>query len=317
MILQKHIDKNNLSFLGRRLKLKRNLALPSLQRGAMGDLGATGGMRAKAPSLVPVALQVLPHFAADLLSGKVYLVYQPIVAVETSGIVGIEGLARWEDSVTGQVHPPDVLLAQAKAAALLPELARITIRQGLRDLLAMHKAGLNGVTVAVNLSPEQLCDDGLVAYIESTLKRFDLQAHMLCLEVTEDTIAHDDTLVIAQLQALDALGVILAIDDFGVGFSSLARLRTVPFDIVKIDRVFLDDVPHNHSRAQFLRAIVGFCENVGITAIAEGVETPAQRGYLKEIGCSMMQGFGIALPMSLIEFAQEYAPLMTLLGEII
>jgi EAL domain-containing protein (putative c-di-GMP-specific phosphodiesterase class I) len=312
MILQKRLDKIGGLFSQPQPKRFHHTALPAHQRGTVGDLGPLRPMRVRAPSVVHAATELIAHFAADLLSGKVYLVYQPIVAVETGAMVGIEGLVRWDDSVSGEHHSPDVILAQAKAVGLLPELARVTIRHGLRDLLALHGAGLSDLTVAVNLSPEQLCDDGLVAYVGTTLLRLGLKPHMLCLEVTEDTIAHDDTLVIAQLQALDALGVILAIDDFGVGFSSLARLRTVPFDIVKIDRVFLDEVPHNLNRAQFLRAIVGFCESIGITPVAEGVETEAQRGFLKEVNCSMMQGFGIALPMQLVTLAEEYAPLMTL-----
>jgi EAL domain-containing protein (putative c-di-GMP-specific phosphodiesterase class I) len=249
------------------------------------------------------------QYLLDTTKGNVFLLYQPIVSSHTGELAMVEGLVRWNDSRTDtQRGAPEVLHAAAMTDTLF-DLTRITIERGMADLAAIHEAGLAHVGLAINLNPEQLCDDELVPFVRKILSQTHIDPHHLTLEVTEDAILHDEDIVVAQLRALDQLGVSLAIDDFGVGFSSLARLQKMPFDSVKIDKIFLENVPASDRRSQFYKAIVDFIHAVGIEPVAEGVETEAQRKFVRDVGCGMLQGFAESTPLPLHSLLKDYAPL--------
>jgi EAL domain-containing protein (putative c-di-GMP-specific phosphodiesterase class I) len=249
------------------------------------------------------------QYLLDSTKGNIFLLYQPIVSSHTGELTMVEGLVRWNDSRTDtQRGAPEVLHAAAMTDTLF-DLTRITIERGMADLAAIHEAGLSHVGIAINLNPEQLCDESLVPFVREVLAQTHIAPHHLTLEVTEDAILHDEDIVVTQLRALDQLGVGLAIDDFGVGYSSLARLQQMPFDSVKIDKIFLENVPAVEPRAQFYKAIVDFIHAIGIEPVAEGVETEAQRTFVREIGCGMLQGFAESTPLPLHALLEDYAPL--------
>jgi diguanylate cyclase len=249
------------------------------------------------------------QYLLDMTKGNIFLLYQPIVSSQTGALTMVEGLVRWDDSRTDSQRGAAEVLHAAAMTDTLFDLTRITIERGMTDLAIMHDAGLTHVGLAINLNPEQLCDDSLVPFVRRLLAQTHIAPRYLTLEVTEDAILHDEDVVVTQLRALDQLGVGLAIDDFGVGCSSLARLQQMPFDSVKIDKIFLENVPTVEHRAKFYKAIVDFVHAIGIEPVAEGVETEAQRAFVREIGCGMLQGFAESTPLPLHALIEDYAPL--------
>ncbi len=261
------------------------------------------------------ASEFAAQYLHDMVSGNIYLLYQPIVSSDTGALTMVEGLVRWNDSRTNTQRGAHEVLHAAELTDSLFDLTRITIERGMADLVAIHDAGLPQVGLAINLNPEQLCDESLLPFLSDVLAQTHIEPHHLTLEVTEDAILHDEDVVVAQLRALDELGIGLAIDDFGVGFSSLARLQKMPFDSVKIDKIFLENVPANDRRSQFYKAIVDFVHAIGIEPVAEGVETEAQRVFVREAGCGMLQGFAESTPLPLHSLLEDYAPLQTKSGQ--
>ena len=152
--------------------------------------------------------------------------------------------------------------------------------------------------MAVNLSPVQLLDAGIVKAVEGALLRSGLPAADLTLELTEGVMVSGTGVVVERLHALKRLGVQLAIDDFGTGYSSLGHLRQLPFDVLKIDKTFVDDVAEGPEQSAFARAIIKLGQTLGLAMVAEGVEHPEQAARLGELGCDFAQGYWFAKPLN-------------------
>jgi EAL domain-containing protein (putative c-di-GMP-specific phosphodiesterase class I) len=159
--------------------------------------------------------------------------------------------------------------------------------------------------MAVNLSPRQLMDDDVTADVEAALRDSGFPAAQLTLEVTEGVLVHDIDRVVAQLESLRALGVRIAIDDFGTGFSGLSYLRSLPADIIKIDRSFVGDLPTGRSASSLISSIVELAHTLGLEVVAEGVETEEQRRALEELRCGTAQGYFFARPGSAADCTQR------------
>jgi diguanylate cyclase (GGDEF)-like protein len=229
---------------------------------------------------------------------ELHLVFQPIVKMGCSEVCGFEALVRWAHPTLG-VLPPKLFISIAEESDLIGEIGSWVLDDALRQLVVCRAVpGCEHLTVAVNLSALQLRDKLLVQHVSSCLAAHDLPGSALTLELTESEMMENPELSISILTALRQLGVLIAVDDFGTKYSSLAYLQRLPVDILKIDQSFVsnmhgvDPVPAE----SLVIAIVAMAKGLGIKTIVEGVETAEQARHLMKIGCSLAQGYYYARP---------------------
>ncbi len=217
--------------------------------------------------------------------------YQAVIEVNSRRTIGMEALARWRHPVFGLVAP-DRFIKLAERTGLINSLGAWVLRE------ACHEAAKwpPGVKVAVNLSPAQFKSGELVDIVRASLASSGLQPGLLTLEITESTLLERTDENLRVLGELKALGVAIALDDFGTGYSSLSYLKTIEFDVIKIDRGFVVEMETNHRSAQIIAGIVALSRSLNFTTVAEGVETPAQFELIRAAGCTAVQGYLFSRP---------------------
>ena len=216
--------------------------------------------------------------------------YQPVVNVHSGVVVGFEALLRWHHPERGLLAP-DEFIDLAEDTHLIISIGAWTLRQACRQATTWRRSQRRDLTMAVNVSSIQLQDAGLVGEIATALREAQLDPSALVLEITESAMVADADGAIARLGELKALGVSLAIDDFGTGYSSLSYLRRLPVDQLKVDRSFVAGVAVNPEDVAILASVVSLSQVLGISVVAEGVETMDQLEKLSEMGCDLAQGF--------------------------
>lgn len=229
-------------------------------------------------------------------NNELSLHYQPLLSVRTGRVKGVEALLRWQHPELGMIVP-DRFIPLAEQNGLIVPIGRWVLQQACRQALAWHHQGLGLEFIAVNLSPRQFVQQDVVALVDDTLQATGLPAHMLELEITESALMTHAEKSEQTLRQLKQLGVGLAIDDFGTGYSSLAYLRRFPIDRLKIDKSFLAGVPERPEDNQLVTTILDMADNMGLSAVAEGVETEAQWKFLQSRGCALCQGYLFARPL--------------------
>ena len=234
--------------------------------------------------------------ATALQEQQVTVVFQPIVDLASRQVHTLEALARWAPG--GHPVPPEVFVPVAERCNLMDELFQLVLGTTCEQL-ARWTALPGGATVraAVNLSPHQLSSRGLVALVAATLDRHGLTGDRLVLEITETDGLSETAISHRVCAELRQLGIRLSVDDFGIGLSSLARLRDLPIDEVKIDRSFVTGVDQDGGCRRFVRGVLAFAAEVGIVVVAEGVEREAERDALSDLGCRLAQGFLFSRPV--------------------
>ena len=232
--------------------------------------------------------------------------FQPKVGVASGEITGVEALLRWR-------HPERGLLNPAEFMHVLEETG-LVVRAGAwvldsvcRELKRWRSRGVRQVPVSVNISARQFRDANLAREIRAVLGRHGVEPGLLEIEITETSLMSGESQVVATLAELKSLGVRVAIDDFGTEYSSLSYLRRFPIDIVKIDRSFVSEIPENREDAAIARAIISMVHSLGLSVVAEGVETRGQLGFLAVLNCDEVQGFLFARPMPASEIEQWLA----------
>ncbi|MBB4374788.1 diguanylate cyclase (GGDEF)-like protein [Bradyrhizobium sp. cir1] len=265
--------------------------------------GGRGAFRFFEPELDELmhARRNLERDMRDALAGRQFeLHYQPFVSAATGETCGFEALLRWHHPQRGLVLPGE-FIPLAEETGLIVPLGEWVLRTACAEA-ATWPAHLR---IAINLSPAQFRSKELVPVIVGALAGSGLAPHRLELEVTETVIMHDSEAVFAVLAQLRELGVRIALDDFGTGYSSLSFLQRFPFDKVKIDRSFVDELSSARSEARHLaRAVVRFAVSLGKTTTAEGVETEEQLDILREEGCVETQGYYFSRPMPASDVAR-------------
>jgi len=227
--------------------------------------------------------------------GELTLHFQPIVRLPTEEIAGVEALLRWEDPERGTVLP-GAFIDVAEHTGLIEPIGRWVVAACCEQARAWRDEGL-ALPVTFNASLRQFREAGFVDEVERGLRRHGLGPDALVVEITESTAMRDPACVEPVLGGLRRLGVRVAIDDFGTGHSSLARLRDLPVDLLKIDRAFLRGAGQDGRAADLVHAALGLARALGLTAVAEGVETPEQQALVSERGCTLAQGFHFARPL--------------------
>ena len=234
--------------------------------------------------------------------GELSLVYQPVVRMEDRALAGVETLLRWRHPELGQVAAP-VFIDVAEQSGLIDVIGPLVLRAACIQARAWQrrftKAG--ALFVAVNVSPRQLHSTVFAAEIEAALHDSELPPHLLHLELTETAVIGDEARIGQVLGALRTRGVKIWLDDFGTGFSGLNHLRRVPVDGVKIDRSFVADLLRDPDDLALTSAIISMAHSIGITVVAEGVETEGQYEVLRERGCDLGQGYWLGPPLTAAE----------------
>ncbi|WP_312143310.1 MULTISPECIES: putative bifunctional diguanylate cyclase/phosphodiesterase [Stutzerimonas stutzeri subgroup] len=230
-----------------------------------------------------------------LKRNEFHLVYQPQVDYHQNRITGVEALIRWKHP-QGKLVPPDLFIPLAEQNGSIIEIGKWVLDQACSQLRQWHAEGYTGLRVAVNLSTVQLRHPQLPQMIGELLQKHQLPAETLELEVTETGLMEDIDAAAHNLHSLRRSGALIAIDDFGTGYSSLSYLKSLPLDKIKIDKSFVQDIGQDEG-ATIVRAVIQLGKSLGMTVIAEGVETPEQEAYLIAEGCQEGQGYYYSKPL--------------------
>lgn len=217
--------------------------------------------------------------------------YQPLVTTRTRQVSGFEALVRWPHPTRGLVSPID-FISVAEETGLIGRLGALVMEQACFDAVSWPES----VKVAVNLSPLQFKNPNLAADVAAVLERTGLPANRLELEVTESVLLQDSDVIMIILHKIRSLGVRVSMDDFGTGYSSLSYLRRFPFDKIKIDQSFIRTLDDSNDCLAIVRAVLGLGRSLGMSVVAEGVETEAQFALLEREGCEQLQGYLFSKP---------------------
>jgi len=230
--------------------------------------------------------------------------YQPILDLRTLRVVGFEALARWQHPSRGLVLPVD-FIALAEESELIIAIGRVILEKACWQAQRWRTRWPDeDLVMSVNLSPRQFADPDLATGIRRVLRSTGLEPSALELEITESSVMDRSETSLGVLQQLRSLGVRIVLDDFGTGYSSLAYLRQLPLDTIKVDRSFVTDLDVRDPNVGIIRAVVSLAHGLGITVVAEGIETDEQARRLRELGCDMGQGYAWAHPAEPIRVGQ-------------
>jgi diguanylate cyclase (GGDEF)-like protein/PAS domain S-box-containing protein len=266
---------------------------------AMARAKASGGGRvevfaAQMHAEVVHRLELTSDLQRAITDGQLVLEYQPVMDLATSRISGAEALVRWWRG--GTAVPPGDFLGVAEESGLIVPLGDWVLRQACGQAASWGRSAA-GIGVSVNFSPRQVSAERFAESVLAALADAGLPPHALTLEVTERVLVEASSQVVAHLSRLREAGVRLAIDDFGTGYASLAYLRRLPVDIIKIDPSFVAGLGQDETLTLLTRTIIQLARDLGLSVVAEGIESSLQLGMLRDMGCGLGQGYLVAAPM--------------------
>lgn len=244
--------------------------------------------------------QLEKDLSQAMAHNQLHLVYQPQVNLDTRRVIGAEALLRWEHPVRGLV-PPDYFIPLAENNGSIVEIGQWVLEQACLQARLWAEKNIP-LRIAVNLSAVQLRQDRIVDDILDTLKRHEISAGRLELEVTETSFMTNLSDAVAKLHALHRAGISIAVDDFGTGYSSLTYLKKMPVQHLKIDKQFIRDLLVNEEDTRIANTIIDLGKSLNLTVIAEGVETAEQEYYLGQRGCKLAQGYFFSKPLRPAQF---------------
>ena len=239
-------------------------------------------------------LELARELREALPRGELRLAYQPLVSLRDGVVAACEALLRWDHPERGVV-PPAAFVPLAEQNGLILRIGEWVLDEACRRGAKWRRAGRD-LSVSVNVSPAQLAQPDFADRVKSILSRAGLPAQCLCLELAEATVARQPDVVAATLRELRSRGVRIALDDFGQGATSLAHFRALPLDVVKLDRAFVSALREGEVSRAIVAALVSLAGELGMTVVAEGVETEDQAAELRELGCGLAQGFWFGHP---------------------
>ena len=233
------------------------------------------------------------------------LYYQPKVSFKSGKIIGAEALIRWQHPTMGLVSPMR-FIPLAETYGYIKEVGEWVIDKACQQLSYWSKRGVNIENISINISPIQFTDKRLKDYIEGKVKLYNINSSHLELELTESMVMRNFELSLEIINSLKAINILLSLDDFGIGYSSLSCISKLPFDILKIDRSFIMDIEKNLQSKKIINMIVNLAKTLGLIVIAEGIETEIQYNLLKEMGCDEFQGYYFSKPVTAEEFQAKW-----------
>ncbi len=228
-------------------------------------------------------------------SSEFYLHFQPKVNLHNNTVTAVETLIRWQRPGSGYV-PPDIFIDLAEQAGLIVALTRWVVGQTLEQLKSWHQAGLP-LQAAINVSAEDICHPQFCQMMEQAVIHAGIQPHYCILEITERDIMYDEALGLLTLKSLKKMGFRIALDDYGVGQSTLVKLKDLPIDELKLDKAFIMTLDQSDKNQKIVRATIIMAHSLGMKVVAEGVENAASMQLLKDMNCDAVQGYHLAKPM--------------------
>ncbi len=237
-----------------------------------------------------------------IAKSELTLYFQPQIDLRHGEIIGAEALVRWQHRTRGMVMPGS-FISIAEQSDLIEHVGEFVRREASAQFRQWERDGMAPMRISVNVSSREFKRKDIVDRIENTLVSSGLRPFSLELEITESLLMENSEQVLSALRALSDRGVRIAIDDFGTGYSSMAYLKSIPFDVLKIDRSFVKDIGAEDGSESIVSAIIGVAQGLGKEIVAEGIETEAQRAYLADSGCEMGQGYLWCRPVPADEFA--------------
>ena len=246
--------------------------------------------------------QALARFSMEselkvaLEQGQLSLVYQPKIDLAMGSVVGVEALLRWEHPEKGMVSPAEFIPLAEETGLILP-LGQWVLREACAEMQRWLEQGMAPLTISVNCSPVQFIRGNVIEDIEEAIRISGMDSKLLEIELTESLFLQNIDEGICMLNSMKELGIKIAIDDFGTGFSSLSYLKRLPVDKLKIDQAFVHDLSSDPRDAAIVSAIITLSHNLGLTVVAEGVESEQQLNILRSYGCDEVQGFFVGRPM--------------------
>jgi diguanylate cyclase (GGDEF)-like protein len=241
-----------------------------------------------------------------LVNNEFFLLYQPVFDGSGARMVAIEALIRWRRA-NGDIVMPDIFIPIAEQSRLIMQIGRWVVQQACNDLAWLHEQGFVDLQVNINMAVPEFISPSLPEELMAIIKNSGLASSHLCLELTEGLVMKQPEKVIPVMKALRQLGFKISLDDFGMGHSSLSRLKELPISSLKIDRSFVKGLPHDRGDCAIVRTILDLGRHMKLKVIAEGVETDKQLGFLRQFGCTLIQGFILSKPKPLSELL-SYRP---------
>ncbi len=226
------------------------------------------------------------------------ILYQPLVEVKSGKIAGVEALIRWDNEKIGSIPPSD-FIPLAEEMGLIVQINDFTMTQACKDIAAIHNLGLPEIYVSINMTAQQFFQGKIVSTIQNALTHSGLKPKHVTLEITENTVMDNAEKTIEIMKEIRTMGIRFSIDDFGTGYSSLSYLRRFPLDNLKIDKSFIDDLPHDEESAAIVRTIIALAQSLNLKTVAEGVEKAEQLQVLKAAGADYIQGYYFSQPVTL------------------
>ncbi|MBI1891145.1 MAG: EAL domain-containing protein [Burkholderiales bacterium] len=259
--------------------------------------GSGGQWMAEQQNSLAQQLTIEAELHRALVDNEFFLEYQPVVDSAGGKLLAIEALIRWRKP-NGELMKPDMFIPIAEKSRLILQIGRWVVRQACLDLADLHRAGWADLKVHVNMAAVEFTDADLPHELSLLIEDCGIAAQHLCLELTEGMVMKQPEKVIPVMQMLRQCGFHISLDDFGIGHSSLSRLKKLPITSLKIDRAFVSGLPHDRGDSAIVRTILDLGRHMELQVVAEGVETDAQLVYLAQFGCLSVQGFLLGRPMS-------------------
>jgi len=245
--------------------------------------------------LQPSHLSMLGEMRKALGESQFELNYQPQLSMRSGLIAGLEGLVRWRHPTRGVV-PPNEFIPFAEQTGFMRELTQWVVAEGARFAAELERAGLD-LRISVNVSAQDIEIESFCTNVGKMLAQHRVEPRRLCLEITESGVLSETETALRNLKQISALGVGLSVDDFGTGYASLAQLQRLPVQELKIDRSFVSGLPGNRGNQSIVRATIDMAKQLGLSVVAEGVETVNELRMLATMGCDEVQGYFLSKPM--------------------
>ncbi len=234
--------------------------------------------------------------------GEFVLHYQPKIDLATQAVVGAEALIRWQHPQIGLIHPIEFIRLAEETGLILP-LGEWVLAEACKQQVLWRQQGMAPLKISINMSARQFRQDELTDRIAAVFASTGADPTQFIVELTESMVMHDVDSTLGSLRALKKLGLSLSLDDFGTGYSSLSYLRRFPIDELKIDRSFINDIHTNPDDAAIAGAIIAMARSLGLSVVAEGVENKEQADLLTTLGCTQVQGYYYARPLTVSAFS--------------
>lgn len=235
--------------------------------------------------------------------GEFRVAYQPIVRMHDAEVIGMEALCRWPQRDAASMST-ETFIQQAETSGFIVQLGEWVLKTATEQVKCWQRAYSRPLRLSVNLSGRQFLHFNLFKQIENALKQSGFDPRHLDFEITETVAMHNAEETIGVMRQLKSLGISLSLDDFGTGYSSLSYLKRFPIDTLKIDKSFVRDIPADANDLAIVSAIIAMAHALGLHVLAEGVETAAQRDFLRDCGVEYAQGYFFGRPLEAAEFEQ-------------